>query len=435
MASPLKVYSQDRSMNDLGNVHRLKTTVARARQPAIERVRTRRRWRRRLIGFAICLIPVAALAYGATRYYAHYREVMTTAEQMRSFVPEVRVAAVKPSDPFETVTLPATTLAFEAANVYARASGYIGKRNVDIGDHVKKGELLAEITAPELEHQIAQNESTLVQLKAVQQQAEANQELAQVTWNRDRPLVNQGWATQQQGTIDVQTLRAQEAAVASARANVAAQEGLLKVLYQEKDYQSVVAPFDGVITQRNIDVGSLVQADATSGTFMFTIMQSDVIRTQVYVPQGETFGLKPGVDAVIRVPENPDHTFPGKVTRIADALQPGTRTLLTEIDIPNPGGALQPGTYCEVELHIPRDTPTLLVPAEAIIFNRNGLQVAVVEDGVAHIRKVSVARDLGTQVEVRDGVKPGDLVILNPAVQLEDGSRVQPQSGSAGSAT
>jgi RND family efflux transporter MFP subunit len=251
-----------------------------------------------------------------------------------------------------------------------------------------------------------------------------------VTWNRDRPLVNQGWATQQQGTIDVQTLKAQQAAVASSQANVAAQEGLLKVLYQEKDYQSVVAPFDGVITQRNIDVGSLVQADAASGTFMFTIMQSDVIRTQVYVPQGQTFGVKPGVDAVVRVPEDPDHVFPGKVTRIADALQPGTRTLLTEIDIPNPKGALQPGTYCEVELHIPRETPALLVPAEAIIFNRNGLQVAVVEDGVAHIRKVSVARDLGTQVEVRDGVNSGDLVILNPQVELVDGSRVRPQLGS-----
>jgi RND family efflux transporter MFP subunit len=246
-----------------------------------------------------------------------------------------------------------------------------------------------------------------------------------VTWNRDRPLVNQGWATQQQGTIDVQTLKAQQAAVASSQANVAAQEGLLKVLYQEKDYQSVVAPFDGVITQRNIDVGSLVQADASSGTFMFTIMQSDVIRTQVYVPQGETFGLKPGVGAVVRVPENPNQVFAGKVTRTADALQPGTRTLLTEIDIPNPNGALQPGTYCEVELHIPRETPALLVPAEAIIFNRNGLQVAVVEDGVAHIRKVSVARDLGTQVEMRDGVKQGDLVILNPPVELVDGSRVR----------
>jgi RND family efflux transporter MFP subunit len=421
-------------MNDLGNVHRLKTTVARAVEPAVKGPRARRRWRGRLIGFAICLIPVAALAFGATRYYTHYREAMTTAEQKRNFVPQVRVAAVKPSDPFETVTLPATTLAFEAANVYARASGYIGKRNVDIGDHVKKGQLLAEITAPELEHQIAQNEATLVQLKAVQQQAEANLELAQVTWNRDRPLVNQGWATQQQGTIDVQTLKAQQAAVASSRANVAAQEGLLKVLYQEKDYQSVVAPFDGVITQRNIDVGSLVQADASSGTFMFTIMQSDVIRTQVYVPQGETFGLKPGVDAVVRVPENPNQVFAGKVTRTADALQPGTRTLLTEIDIPNPNGALQPGTYCEVELHIPRETPALLVPAEAIIFNRNGLQVAVVEDGVAHIRKVSVARDLGTQVEVRAGVNPGDLVILNPPVELADGSRVRPLSGPASAA-
>ena len=349
---------------------------------------------------------------------------MATAEQRRNFVPQVRVATVKPSDPFETVTLPATTLAFEAANIFARASGYIGIRNVDIGDHVKKGQLLAEITAPELEHQIAQNESTLAQLKAVQQQAEANMGLAQVTWNRDRPLVNEGWATQQQGTIDVQTLKTQQAAVASARANVSAQEALLKVLHQEKDYQGVVAPFDGVITQRNIDVGSLVQADATSGTFMFTIMQSDVIRTQVYVPQGQSFGVKPGVDAVVRVPEDPSETYPGTVTRIADALQPGTRTLLTEIDIPNLDGALQPGTYCEVELHIPRKTPALLVPAEAIIFNRNGLQVAVMEDGVARIRKVSVARDLGTQVEVRDGVKQGDLVIINPPVELVEGSRV-----------
>jgi RND family efflux transporter MFP subunit len=337
----------------------------------------------------------------------------------------VRVAPVKPSDPFETVSLPATTLAFTAANIYARASGYVGVRNVDIGDHVQKGQLLAEIWAPELEHQIAQNESTLAQLKATQQQAEANLNLAQITWGRDRPLVNQGWATQQQGTIDVDTLKAQEAAVATARANVAAQEAFLKVLGQEKDYQSVVAPFYGVITQRNIDIGSLVQADATGSTFMFTIMQSDVIRTQVYVPQDQTFGLRPGVDAVVRVPQNPGETRPGKVTRIADALQPGTRTLLTEVDIPNPGGALQPGTYGTVELHIPRKTPSLLVPAEAIIFNRNGLQVAVVENGVTHIQKVSVARDLGTEVEVRDGVKQGDLVILNPPVELVDGSRVR----------
>jgi RND family efflux transporter MFP subunit len=189
-----------------------------------------------------------------------------------------------------------------------------------------------------------------------------------------------------------------------------------------------VAPFDGVITQRNVDVGTLVQADATTGTFMFTIMQANVIRAQVYVPQDQAYGLAPGVDAVVRVPEIPGRTFPGKVTRIADALQPGTRTLLTEVDIPNPDGALSPGMYCTIELHIPRKTPSLLVPADAVIFNSGGLQVAVVEGGVAHIRKLSVARDLGTEVEVRDGVKPGDEVVLNPPVDLVDGGRVTARS-------
>src|SRR4030088_1487528 len=149
-------------------------------------------------------------------------------------------------------------------------------------------------------------------------------------------------------------LKAREAAVRVAQANVRAQEALLKVLNQQRAYRRVVAPFDGVITARNIDVGSLVQADAASGTFLFTIMQSDVIRTQVYVPQDQAFGVTPGVDAVVRVPELPGRTFPGKVTRIADALQPGTRTLLTEIDVPNPDHTLMPGTYCTVELQIPR---------------------------------------------------------------------------------
>jgi RND family efflux transporter MFP subunit len=211
-----------------------------------------------------------------------------------------------------------------------------------------------------------------------------------------------------------------------AEANAAAQRAQIQVLTQQKAYQQVVAPFDGVITQRNVDVGALVQADAVNGTFMFmfTIMQSNVIRTQVYVPQDQAFGLAPGVDAVVHVPEIPDRTFPGKVTRIADALQPGTRTLLTEVDIPNPDGALTPGTYCTIELHIPRNTPSLLVPADALIFNADGPQVAVVEDGLVHLRKVSVARDLGKEIEVRDGVKPGDQVILNPPVDLVGGKKV-----------
>jgi RND family efflux transporter MFP subunit len=390
-----------------------------------DRPDTSRRWGGLPFGVGAFLLLAGGLAFGASRSYSQQREVMATAEQVRDFVPSVRVATVGTSPGNIVVTLPATTAAFADANIYARATGYIGKRNVDIGDHVKAKDLLAELVVPELDEQISQNEATLVQLKAALQQAEANRELAQVTWNRDRPLVQQGWVTQQQGTVDVQTLRAQEAAVAVAQANVTAQENLLKVLRQDRQYALVIAPFDGVITKRNVDVGSLVQGNATSGTFMFTIMQSQVIRVWVYVPQDSAFGLGPGIGAIIRFPEIPGRTFPGKVTRIAEALETGTRTLLTEIDIPNPDGALHAGTYCTVELNIPRKTPSFLVPVDATIFNQNGMQVAAVEGGTVHIHKVSVMRDLGTQVEVDEGVKQGDLVIINPPITLSEGSKVR----------
>jgi RND family efflux transporter MFP subunit len=179
------------------------------------------------------------------------------------------------------------------------------------------------------------------------------------------------------------------------------------------------------VTRRNIDVGSLVQADATSGTFMFTLTQSDVIRIRLYVPQDAAIGVKPKVDAVIRVPEIPERSFAGKVTRIADALDAATRTLTTEIDVPNPDGELSPGIYCTVELKIPRRTPSLIVPGGAIVFDRDGLHVLVVRDGVARSRKITEIRDFGTEVEVSDGVKQGDRVILTPPVDLEDGGKVQ----------
>jgi RND family efflux transporter MFP subunit len=266
-------------------------------------------------------------------------------------------------------------------------------------------------------------------MQAALELAKANRDLAQVTWGRDKKLVGQGWVTLEQGDTDRLTLQAREAAVAVAAANITAQEAQLRVLNQQKAYQSVVAPFDGVITQRNVDIGSLVQADATSGTFLFTLMHSDTIRIQLYVPQDEAFGLAPGVEAVVRVPEMPGRDFPGTVTRIADALQPGTRTLLTEIDVPNPDHALSPGIYCTVGLKIPRKTPSLMVPSESIIFNREGLSVAVVEDGVARIHPITVVRDFGTTVEVSAGVKDGDQVILNPPVDLTDGRKVKIRPG------
>ena len=392
------------------------------------RSRARRRWGGRLFAFGAFLLLTSGISLGASRHYTQQRQTKATAEEARYFAPAVFVAPVEASPPLISVTLPGTTAAFADANIYARATGYIARRNVDIGDHVKQGELLAELAVPELDEQISQNEATLEQLKAVVQQAQANSTLAQATWGRDKPLLKDGWVTGHQGDIDLQTVKADEAAVSVAQANVAAQERLLRVLRQNRAYASVAAPFDGVITQRNVDVGSLVQGNANTGTFMFEIMQKNVIRVWVYVPQDSAFGVAPGVDAIVRVPELPDREFSGKVTRISDALQSGTRTLLTEIDIPNPDGALPPGIYCSVELKVPRKTPSFIIPAEALMFNRNGLQAAVVKNGKAEIRTVKVTRDLGTEVEVDAGLNAGERVILNPPVTLMEGSKVQPST-------
>ncbi|HWZ74707.1 MAG TPA: efflux RND transporter periplasmic adaptor subunit [Casimicrobiaceae bacterium] len=389
------------------------------------RTHVRRRRGGRLFALGGFVLLVAGLSLGGWGNYSLKQEVMATARQDRDFVPSLRIATVEANPATVSVTLPGTTAAFAAANIYARATGYIAKRNVDIGDHVKAGDLLAELAVPELDHQISQNEATLEQLKSALQQAVASKDLAQVTWDRDAPLVQKGWFSPQQGDTDRLTLQARVAAVSVAEANVSSQQNLLKVLRQNRDYALVVAPFDGIITQRNVDVGSLVQSNAATGTFMFEIMQDNVIRVWVYVPQDSAFGVAPGIDAVIRVPELPDRKFSGTVTRIADALQSGTRTLLTEIDIPNPDSALRTGTYCIVELHIPRKTPSVLVSADAIIFNREGMQVAVVNDGKAELRKLNVKRDLGTRVEVDSGVKAGDQVILNPPVNLVDGSKIR----------
>ena len=399
-----------------------------------QRHRRRRRWGGRLFALGGFLLLAGGLSLGAWGNHSQQQEAMATAEQAREFVPSLRVATIEPSPGTVSVTLPGTTAAFAAANIYARATGYIDKRNVDIGDRVKAGDLLAQLAVPELDDQISQAEATLDQLKSTRDQNEANRKLAESTWSRDESLVKKGWFTPQQGDVDVRNLKAQEAAVAAAQHNVTAQERLVKQLRQNRAYASVVAPFDGVITQRNVDVGNLVQGNATSGTFMFEIMQQDTIRVWVYVPQDSAFGVAPGIDAIVRVPELPDREFPGTVTRIADALQSGTRTLLTEVDLPNPDGALSAGIYCTVELHIPRKVPSLSIPAAAIIFNANGVQVAVVDNGAARIRKITVARDLGTEIEALDGVKPGDQVILNPSVDLVDGAKVQVGANPSGSA-
>jgi RND family efflux transporter MFP subunit len=390
---------------------------------------------RRLLGVGVLVLFISALGLGAWRHFQQHQQVADTAEQQANFVPSVHVENVRQRLGRLHVTLPATTLGFVEANVYARASGYVLKRYVDIGDRVKAGQLLAEITAPEVEAQVAQYQNSLQQAQATIRQNEAQLASTDVTSRRVSTLAKDSWATQEQADTDRYSFHAQKHATTAAQYNAAATEQQLKYYNQQKIYQQVIAPFDGVITQRNIDVGSLITADATGGTSMFAMTHSDVIRVWVYVPQDAAFGVNPGIEAVIRVPAMPHLRFEGKVTRIADALQPGTRTLLTEVDVPNPNGALQPGVYCTVELKIPRPAPALIVPGSAIIFNQNGMQVAVAEDGVAHLHKIVITADYGTEVEVNAGVKNGDQLILQPPVNLADGDKVHilpPEGGDRG---
>src|SRR6266404_5180582 len=204
---------------------------------------------RRLLGFGALLL-LGVLAFGVWQHYARHLEVTADAEQHRDFVPSVRVEAVRASPGTMSVTLPATTNAFQAANIYARASGYITERNVDIGSRVKAGDLLAAITAPELDHQIAQAEASLAQAKESRRQTKANRELARVTWGRDAVLVRQGWAAQQQGDTDRLNYAAQQQAKQVNDAAIRSQEAQLLVLRQQKAYQQVVAPFDGVVMRR-----------------------------------------------------------------------------------------------------------------------------------------------------------------------------------------
>ena len=386
---------------------------------------------RRVLGFGALLVLAAGLAIGVQQHYRQHLEVAAAAEEQRDFVPRVRVAAVQASPDIHKVVLPATTTAFEAANIFARASGYVVQRNVDIGSRVKAGDLLAVISAPELDHQIAQAQATLAQNEATLRQTQANRELAAHNWARDDVLVRQGWATQQQGDTDRLNLAAQTQAADAGAATIKAQQAQIEVLRQQKVYQRVVAPFDGVITQRNIDVGSLVQADATSGTFMFAIAHGNIMRIQLFVPQEAAVGVKPGVTAIVRVAEIPGHPFPGQVTRIADALDPGTRTLLTEIDVPNADDELSPGMYSTVELQIPRKTPSLIVPDAAVVFDAQGVYVFVVENGVVRQQHITEIRDLGTEMEVSEGVKAGDLAVVNPPVDLEDGKKVKIRTADA----
>jgi HlyD family secretion protein len=388
-------------------------------------------------------VLVPALSLIGVGGYLHWRTFAAAAEtqqEQKDFVPRVRtMAAQKINAPVE-LTLPGQTEAFDVANLYPRATGYVAERRVDIGSHVHAGDLLLRIDAPDLDQQLeqakaqlGQNQAAVLQAQAQVQSAEANTRLANVTKYRETTLAGQGWETKQNAdtataNFSVQTagITNAEAGVAVALANLKAQQATVDRLQALTAFEQVKAPFDGVITARNVDTGDLLTQDNAGGAPMFSIARDDVLRIAVYVPQSSAIGIHNGVETQVTVPEMPGRIFKGRVARSSVALQAASRSMLTEVDVPNPDGMLRPGLFVNVAFSIPRQTPAVVVPDAALVFNASGLQVATVDAGSrVRFQKVTIYRDFGTTAELRDGLQGGESLILSPPADLVEGSKVQ----------
>jgi HlyD family secretion protein len=390
--------------------------------------------------FGVVILLAGLVAFGLYGHWQQDAAANETQEETVNFVPTVRTAtAVALTKPVDLV-LPGQTRAFDAASIFARATGYIADRRVDIGSHVKQGDLLVRIAAPDLDRQLDQSIAQLDQVNAALQQAralvsqgEANVKLAQLNLDRSNALVHKGFDTvqnndtQSANTVSQQaTLETVRAGVSVAEANVKAQQATVNRLRTLTEFEQVTAPFDGVITRRNVDIGDLVNADTGGGTPMFTMENDNVLRVSVDIPQSASIGIHDGLEAKVMVPQLPGQVFTGKVSRSSVALLSASRTLTTEVDVPNPDKRLRAGLFVNVVFSMPREAPSVVVPAEALIFNHAGLQVAVVDgDNKVSLKPISINRDFGKTVELRDGLAGGDRIILSPPAILHDGSKVK----------
>lgn len=337
-------------------------------------------------------------------------------ETSASAIQQVSIAHPGIGANVEEVVVPGNMQAFTETPVWARASGYLRKWYVDIGARVQRGQLLAEIEAPEVDHQLQQARE---QMDTEQQ----NLKLAEITAERYQNLLKQDSIAQQDVDTAVQTRAARLATYRSARANVARLEQMVS-------YEKVYAPFDGVVTARNIDIGALIDAGANApGKELFRLASTAMLRVYANVPETYSQTAKPGVSASVTLNEFPGRHFPGTVVRNAKAIDVASRTLLVEVDVPNPTGELLPGSYCSIHLKLPAKNPALTVPANALLFRSEGLQVAVVKDNQVVLKAVTLGHDYGDKVEILHGISKSDIVVVNPSDSIADGEHVQITSG------
>jgi RND family efflux transporter MFP subunit len=345
-------------------------------------------------------------------------------------VPAVAVALAAPGPAWEEVVLPGTVQAIYDTPIYARTSGYVKRWYTDIGTLVKAGDLLAEIDSPEVDRQLEQARAQLVQIQAALEQAQAKMELAKVTTDRTAVLVRQGWTSYQQGDQDRLTFAASKAAVDVARANVQSQQAQVERIEQLTKFERVVAPYDGIVTARETDVGSLINAGSGNGPELFRVADTRRLRVYVQVPQSYAPRIKPGIEVDLRFPEYPGRAFAAQLVRSASALDPTARTLLVELEADNAKGELFPGGYTDVHLKLPAKASGVHVAANTLLFRAEGPRIATVgPDGRAVLHEITLGRDFGTTIEVPTGLAPGDAVILNPPASLETGTPVNVRKG------
>ena len=377
---------------------------------------------------ALGILFAITLVLGLIPRFRQTGTLNQAAAETTSAKPRVSVAAVRQEPAAQQRVLPGNALPLLEASLYARATGYVSKRLVDIGDRVEEGQLLAVIDSPEIDDQLVQASAQLNQSKANLKLNEANAALAKTTLNRFSGLkqANQGAVSQQDIDEREATVRTSEANVDASSATVGVAEANVKRFADLKNFEKIAAPFAGVVTARHVDPGDLVSADNMQRE-LFHVMNTDVLRVFVNVPQTYAATIKAGGNAEVYLRDNPSKKYAGKVTRTANALDPNTRTLLTEVQVPNKESELRPGMYLQVSFDFARDFDPVLIPTAALSIRDGAPRVGVLSgDNKVSYRSIDLGRDYGAEVEVIDGLKAGETVVVHPGDDLVDGTAVDP---------
>jgi RND family efflux transporter MFP subunit len=364
------------------------------------------------LGLAIALIVAAALLISGIWSRVRARAALNM-ETAQAALQAVSVVSPKQTAPADEIILPGNVEPFITSPIYARTNGYLKKWYFDIGAHVKQGELLAVIETPEVDQQLEQARSNLLT-------AQANLELATITKTRYQGLLKSNAVSQQDVDNAVGTYNANKAIVEADQAAVQQYSALVS-------FEKVYAPFDGVITARNTDIGDLINSGSSTAakTDLFHIAQPGTLRVYVNVPEEYSRGIKVGMTADLSLAEFPERKFQGKLVRTADDINLTTRTLLIEIDVDNPTGTLLTGSYAEVHLAVPTQASTFLIPVNTLLFRTEGLRVGIVKDGKVVLIAVTPGHDFGNEIEIVAGVKADDQIIINPPDSIVSGQQVQ----------